>query len=46
MKHTQVNISNLLKKFTFFDRKQENVLKSLGGNLVYKQNWFCKKNSY
>ena len=31
MKHTQVNIPNLLKKFTFVDTTQENGLNSLGG---------------
>ena len=31
MKHKQVNIPNLLKKFTFLDKPQENGLNSLGG---------------
>ena len=31
MKHTQVNIPNLLNKFTFLDKPQENGLNSLGG---------------
>ena len=31
MKHAQVNIPNLLNKFTFHDRPQENGLNSLGG---------------
>ena len=31
MKHAQVNIPNLLNKFTFHDRPRENGLNSLGG---------------
>ena len=31
MKHTQVNIPNLLNRFTFLDTPQENSLNSLGG---------------
>ena len=31
MKYTQVNIPNLLNKFTFLDTPHENGLNSLGG---------------
>ena len=37
MKHTQENIANLLNKFIFPDKTQENGF--------HKQIWFCKKNN-
>ena len=38
MKQTQVNITNLLNKFTYLDRPKENGLNSLGGLKVSKLN--------